>query len=203
MTGNGRYRAIVPRYPTAPLLVLTVSLSALVVAGCGSSGSTAKPAASSTTTSTLSAPNAEPAGFDPSESAKMICEPEAQKDIAGNVGLEASQVTAPTWVDHLYSCSYVYPTGTMTVSVKELSSEAETTAYFDSLGTLLGRRPGPASLGKTAFFTDTDSLVLRKDFKVLYVDLTQIPAKFGTPAGDHENIALRAGFAVLSCWTGA
>jgi hypothetical protein len=181
-----------------------VALSATALSACGSSGSKATPPATSAkpTTAITASPTAEPAGVNPSESAKMVCSAEAQKDVAVNLGVKATSVTTPTWVDHLYSCSYVYPDGTMTFSVKELNNLAETTEYFNALGKTLGRTPGPASLQGTAFYTNDGSLVLRKDFKVMHVDLAQIPEKFGKPPGNHQNIGLRAGFAILSCWTG-
>ena len=184
--------------------MVAVALTAATLTACGSSGSTATPPATAakSTTAITASPTAEPAGVDPSKSAKMICEPEAQKDLAVNLGVKATQVTTPTWADHLYSCSYVYPNGTLTFSVKELNNLAETTAYFNELGRTLGRTPGPASLQGTAFYTNDGSLVLRKDFKVLHVDLAKIPERFGKPPGNHTNIGLRAGFAILSCWTG-
>jgi len=48
--------------------------------------------------------------------------------VATALGVEPTEVSTPTWVDHVYSCQYVYPSGVMPVSVKELSSRAETSA---------------------------------------------------------------------------
>ncbi len=41
--------------------------------------------------------------------------------------------------DHLYSCRYGYPAGSFALSVKELSSWAQTYAYFRMPGTQLGK----------------------------------------------------------------
>jgi hypothetical protein len=64
----------------------------------------------------------------------MICKVKAQTEIDEALGQSTTSVTTPTWVGHLYSCNYQYPEGTITLSVKELSSQAETTAYFGAGG---------------------------------------------------------------------
>ena len=59
----------------------------------------------------------------------------------------------PTWIDHVYSCDYVYPGGAkMTLSVKEVSNTAETTAYFDSLATKLHKTKPIEGLGQGDYF---------------------------------------------------
>src|ERR1700683_102147 len=84
---------------------------------------------------------ARPAGVTPSTSAKMVCQTEARNDLAESLGVPVSQITTPTWVNHLYTCTYIYPNGSFTMSVKELDNKAQTTAYFNALGALYGRRP--------------------------------------------------------------
>ena len=103
----------------------------------------------------------------PSAIAKQVCQQEAQADIASALG-EKATVSDPTWVDHLYSCHYGYPTGSMALSVKELSSWAQTLAYFKSLGVQLGNARSLANLGQGAFQTTNGSVVVRKDWKVLW-----------------------------------
>ena len=56
------------------------------------------------------------------------------------LGMKAS-VPTKTWVDHTYSCPYEYPNGRFVLSVKELSSWAQTLGYFHSLGRQLGVTP--------------------------------------------------------------
>src|SRR4029079_6650074 len=94
---------------TRRMLVLLFA-GGLALAGCGSS----KPASTPTTSST-----GHPPGAEPSASSKMVCSEEAQGDIAASLGVKAT-VSAPTWIDDVYSCKYAYPDGTMTLSVKEL-----------------------------------------------------------------------------------
>jgi hypothetical protein len=143
-----------------------------------------------------------PAGPNPSISAKMVCEPEAQSEIAGAIAVKAERVTQPTWVDHLYSCTYVYPNGKIVLSVKELSSAAETTAYFNGLATTYGKRQPLNGLAQGAFIATNDDVVVRKDYKVLLVDVQGIPKSFAattTRVEAAESIAAT----IMSCWSGA
>ena len=83
----------------------------------------------------------EVAGTDPSVSAKMVCAAEARTEIAATLTVHETRVTRPTWHDHLYSCTYEYPNGSFTLSVKELVSARKTTSdYFDSLERRSGAR---------------------------------------------------------------
>jgi len=146
---------------------------------------------------------ARPAGRSPSESARMVCAPEAQKDLASALGVATTAVTDPTWVNHVYSCRYVYPDGTMALSVKELSSRSATTAYFKSLRGQLGAAERLSGVAQGAFVTTNGSLVVRKDYKVLLVDTSGLPEPFGSAYKTRDQVAVGAGMTVLGCWTGA
>ena len=98
-----------PRY----LLLVVVALGGLGAAACGTTAPAARTGATSKTTVPL------PAGRLPSAISKQVCAGEAQKDIGETLGVTAV-VQTPTWVDHLYSCRYQYPNGSMVLSVKEL-----------------------------------------------------------------------------------
>ena len=169
---------------------------ALVLAACGG-GSSKSQSTSPTTVGHV----AKVAAADPSESAKMICAPEAAKDIEQVLGVKA-QVTTPTWVDHVYACDYVYPNGTMKLSVKEMSTPEETTAYFDSLAQKYGKAQD-IQFGQGAFTTKNGSTVVRKDYKVLLVDTTKLPANFGVPPDTRENVGINVASTIMGCWTGA
>jgi hypothetical protein len=174
----------------------------LAATGCGG-GSSSSGAKSTTTQNTDPSVTAKPAGATPSESAQMICATEAQRDIAESLGVTPTRVTTPTWVDHVYSCTYEYPNGSFTMSVKEMDNLAQTKAYFDELGTKLGRQPGSIALGQGAFATTNGSMVVRKDFKVLLVDISKLPDQFGQPPQKRSDVALSAAAVLMSCWTGA
>lgn len=133
----------------------------------------------------------------------MICSDEAKKDLAGVVGIDTIQPLAPTWKDHVYACDYVYPNGArMTLSVKELSSPEETTAYYDGLARTLGRKDELQGLGQGAFTTPDGSIVARKDYKVLLVGVSNLPQQFGN-LGARGDIALQVVTTIMGCWTGA
>ena len=117
-----------------------------------------------------------------------------------------AHVSTPTWQDHLYSCTYGYPhsspSGSFTVSVKELSSWAETYAYFDSLAATKGKSRDLEALGQGAFQTTDGSVVVRKDWKVLLVDDTGLPAQFGVPPTSAGAVAVTVADVILGCWAG-
>ncbi|HEY7917189.1 MAG TPA: hypothetical protein VIC86_09475 [Acidimicrobiales bacterium] len=142
-----------------------------------------------------------PAGRYPSKVSKMVCVSEAAHEVGLALG-EKATVTTPTWADHLYSCRYDYPSASLTLSVKELSSPAETTAYFNSLGSQLGVARSLPNLGQGAFQTTDGSVVVRKDYKVLLVDPTGLPPQFGNPPTHPGDIAVTVAIVILGCWSG-
>ncbi len=142
-----------------------------------------------------------PAGPIPSEIAKMVCQTKAQGELAEVLGVKAV-VQTPSWVDHLYSCRYQYPDGSMVLSVKELSSWTQTKGYFAMLGRQLGDTGPLGNLGQGAFTTTNGSVVVRKDWKVLLVDITGLPPQFGVPPTSKADIADSVSDVILGCWSG-
>lgn len=133
----------------------------------------------------------------------MVCAREAQAALGVSLGIAPVQVTTPSWADHVYACQYVYDTGTIAVSVKELDSAKQTTSYFDRFGARLGRRPGRLAVGQGAYVTSGGSVVVRKDWKVLFVDVSHLPAQFGQPPQSAADAGLTVAATILSCWSGA
>ena len=171
-------------------MVVAVILVALVGAGCsGGAG----------TTPTTRPP--QPAGAEPSPIAVEVCSHEASTEIDSALG-ERATVSHPTWVNHLYQCHYGYPSGSMVLSVKELSSWTETKEYFDGLAGTLGKARELQGLGQGAFQTTDGSVVVRKDWKVLLVDSTGLPAQFGVPPTSSGDVAVTVGDVILGCWAG-
>jgi hypothetical protein len=132
----------------------------------------------------------------------MVCAAEAQKDLRSALGATPTQVTTPTWADHVYSCAYVYPSGTMTLSVKELGNTDETKSYFDKLASTRGRRGQNMDIGDDAVATRDGSIVLRKDQKVLLIDVAKLPKRFGEPPFDRSQAAVAVAVTIMGCWTG-
>jgi hypothetical protein len=181
------------RPPLRSAMLLVAGLG-LLLAGC-SSGST------SSTATLQSSQRPLPAGLVPSEIAKMVCTPKAQKEIAETLGVRAS-VSTPTWIDHAYSCRYRYPDGEFVLTVKELSSWPQTLAHFTALGREQGRASTISNLGQGAFQTDEGTAVVRKDWKILTVDISGLPAQFGKPPTSRGDVAVTVADLILACWAG-
>ena len=90
----------------------------------------------------------------------------------------------------------------MTLSVKELSIWGQTMAYFRSRARQLGSQRVLRGLGQGAFQTTDGSVVVRKDWKVLLVDISKLPARFGRPATSSGYVAVTVGDVILGCWAG-
>ena len=172
----------------------------LASAACSSSGAgSGTPTSSTLYSTTLQAP--EPAGKNPSSIAVEVCSETAQSEIQHVLGVTAT-VNRPTWVDHVYSCRYQYSDGAFVLSVKELSSWSQTFAYFESLGKQLGDTGSLGNLGQGAFTTTDGSVVVRKDWKVLLVDIAPLPAQFGKPPTSKADVAYTVADIILACWAG-
>lgn len=131
----------------------------------------------------------------------MVCAPEARQEIARVLGIQAS-VSSPTWIAHSYSCRYRYPDGEFVLTVKELSSWPQTLAYYAALGREQGRTPIFPRLGQGSFQTAIGSMVVRKDWKILTVDISGLPAQFGKPPTSRGDVAVTVADVILACWSG-
>ena len=184
-------------------VVLPVALAALFLLGaCGSSS---PPQASLKTSTGPTTVTYEPAKATPSISAKMICTTEVRGELGDTLGVKPTRVTAPTWKDHVYSCTYIYPKGSFVLSVKELVSEQTTTDYFNAQKQKFGAKQNLFGLGQGAFVTKSDDVVVRKDYKVMLVDVTNVPkadAAF-VPAMSRSDVAINVASVIMSCWAGA
>jgi len=142
-----------------------------------------------------------PAGPRPSEIAKMPCQREVQKELAAALGVKA-RVGNTAWVHHQYSCLYRYGTSAFALSIQELSSWPQTFSYYRGLGKKMGDVRYLANLGQGAFQTTDGSVVVRKDWKVLLVDIAGLPPRFGVPATSVADAAVTIADVILGCWSG-
>lgn len=177
--------------PTATALFAALTLS---MSGCGAA---AAPGATAGTISTA-ASNSDT----PSESAEMICQPEAVEEIAAALGIQTSRPPTPTWADHLYSCRYTYPSATMVLSVKEFPDEAATAAYYAAAQRRVPGSIATTILGQKGFAEPGGSVSVRKDLKVLRIEVSALPARFGTPPQTRSNVGFVVAAVILGCWTG-
>jgi hypothetical protein len=182
------------------LLLGGAAVVGVLVAGC-SSGPAQSNGSTRSTDALASRQRPLPAGATPSEISKMVCAREAQSEIAQTLGVRAS-VSTPTWIDHAYSCQYRYPDGDFVLTVKELSSWPQTLAYFASIGRAQGRASSIRNIGQGAYQTDSGWAVVRKDWKVLTVDISGLPAQFGRPPTSRADVAVTVADLILACWAG-
>lgn len=131
----------------------------------------------------------------------MVCIQKTQREIAEALGVHAT-VSTPTWIHHAYSCFYKYPDGEFELTVKELSSWPQTLAYYANIGRVQGRSSTIPNLGQGAFQTDDGSAVVRKDWKILTVDIDGLPAQFGKPPTSRGDVAVTVADVILACWAG-
>ena len=190
---------LVRRPGTAVVLLIALAPVATACSSSPNGYSSGGDTSTSLYTTTLRAP--EPAGKNPSSIAKEVCSETAQSQIQRVLGVDA-HVEKPTWEDHLYTCRYQYSNGAFVLSVKELSSWSQTYAYFDALGRSEGDTGSLGNLGQGAFTTSDGSVVVRKDWKVLLVDIAPLPAQFGKPATSRSDVAYTVADIILACWAG-
>jgi hypothetical protein len=213
-------REVAPAVPLTLVLAFVLALPlalVLALAGCGSpTASTPAPGSAGSAHAVGSAGSAHavgsagsagsaqaprPAGTSPSEISRMVCTPKTAAEVAQVMGAEAT-VAAPTWANHLYSCGYRYRAGTMVLSVKELSSWPQTYAYFDQLAGTLHKTTQIGGLGQGAFIVRDGSVVVRKDWKILLVDISGMRGEVGSPPKPAGELALYVAQAILGCWNG-
>jgi hypothetical protein len=140
-----------------------------------------------------------------SQSARMICAAETRHNIAVALGLSGEPQPTSSWTDHLYTCAYHLPEGTLVLSVKELGDDQTAQRYLDDAVRMTGdARPiqGLASLGLPGFETPTGVVMFRKDNKTLQVDAAGLPAKTGSLHLARENFAYQVATDILACWSG-
>jgi hypothetical protein len=89
----------------------------------------------------------------------------------------------------------------MVLSVKDLPDNAATDAYYTARHDATAAAVPLPELGYPAFATSDGSVYLRKDAKVLHVDVTGLPVEFGQPPHPRSQAALAVAATLLHCWT--
>jgi hypothetical protein len=183
------------------LPVALATAFALLATGCASSEGTGGTAPAGGSSSS-GAGHAAAAGDAPSPAATMVCEDEVQEDLAATLRVSPTRPPTATWRDHLYSCSYTYPSGTMVLSVKELADDQAAMAYYAARKQIYPSTIAQRIDGQDAFTAPNGSVFVRKDAKVLQVDVSRLPARFGQPPFPRAIAAFNVASTVMGCWTG-
>lgn len=136
----------------------------------------------------------------PSPQAAMVCQPEAQQEVQDLIGVAPTKVGPIQYADHTSTCRYDYANGSFALVVQDLPNELVTTNTYEALADKLGRVDRIALPDADAFSTTNGSVVLRRDTKVMLVDVAQLPATFGEPPSKRTDAARLIMKAVLNCW---
>jgi hypothetical protein len=179
-------------------LVAMTTVAALALAGCGSTASSSSAPSSHATPASASA-----SAGGPSAQTRMICATEAQHDLAATLGLQAANVSTPTWRADVYSCAYRYANGSFTLSVHQAADTRAAHSTFTALGAQLTRRTALEGLGDDAVTTANGSVLVQKDDDVLLVDIRALASRFGVPPDTRANAAISIAATIMGCWTGS
>ncbi|MEV6012062.1 hypothetical protein AB0M29_35330 [Streptomyces sp. NPDC051976] len=163
----------------------------LLAVGCGASDTSQAPSRS-----TSSSPDTA-AATGPSKAAALVCSYEAAEDIEGALGVSTTEPPKAVWSDHVNSCSYRYPSGTIRLSVEDLPDASAVTASFSAAQAAERASPLPG-MGEQAFSVADGSVFVRKDLTVLHVDVSALPARLGTRT--RSQVARTVATTVLICW---
>jgi hypothetical protein len=138
----------------------------------------------------------------PSPQAEMVCAPEAQQDIQDLIGVVPTAVGPIQYANHTSTCRYAYANGAFTLVVQDLPNDITTTRTYEALAGKLGKIDSIDLPDAQAFTTNDGSIVLRRDTKVMLVDVAQLPGTFGSPPSPRADAARLIMKAVLNCWVG-
>jgi hypothetical protein len=182
-----------------------VVLLALLAAGCSTSRRSAEPASTTTASTTTVDPSAAAAQYasnTPPDAAQMVCSDEIRRQVSGALGLDSTPTPQSTWTDHVYTCTYAVPLGTLVLTVTVAPSVDAAGAQLDVLRAQLGAADPEQGFGERAYSAPAGVLVAVKDNLVLTIDATALPDDLG--AGHQRRIdvirLLAAG--VFACWIG-
>ena len=133
----------------------------------------------------------------------MVCGTEGQAAIAAFTNETPTKVTTPTWNNDTSTRATTCTRRARWASRSRSSPpRPRPTRTTTSLQKQFGVKQ-KFELGQGAFVAPDGKVVTRKDYKVLTVDPTTLPAKFGQPPTTRANIAIGAASALMGCWTGA
>lgn len=192
---------------------LLVPLAALTIlaAGCATTDASSRPAPATSPRTSASAGSSMSGmsmpdmatGAGPSATARMVCGAEIRGNVARVSALSAPAGTS-TWADHLYTCTYRLPAGSLVLSVKDSADAASGKQFFARLRQHVGHTTplsGMLSLGLPSFQTSDGTVVFLKDGKTLTVDATRLPSTIGRYRQSRPDLAYAVAASVVACWS--
>jgi hypothetical protein len=191
-------RAVAPAVRAVPALLLALVLSA----GCAAARPAAGPSSTATTTVDPSAAAAEYASATAPDAARMVCSKEIRTEVAGALGLDAVPTPQDAWADHVYTCTYAVPQGTLVLAVTVAPSDDAAGTQLDALRTGLGAANPEQGFGERAYSAPAGVLVAVKDNLVLTVDATALPDDLGPGHQRRIDVVRLLAAGVFACWTG-
>ncbi len=199
----------------ARTLFAIFAATALLTAGCGSSGSerTAAPASDRPSSqhskhdgmSGMAMSDMDP-GDGPSQPARMVCSGEIREAVQRTFVLSHRPSPTHSWSpsSRIFTCVYRVSGRPLRLSVNDASDHTAGRAYFDRLrSTLHGatRIRGIESFGFPAFQTADGNVVIIKDGKTLRVDATNLTHASLPKDFSRTDAAYGIAAAVVACWT--
>ena len=140
----------------------------------------------------------------PTETASMVCDDEIHGDVAQTFALPTLPAGTSTWQGGLFTCTYLLPTGPLTVSVKDSLAGNAGRAYFNALRAFDGGPPllsGLEAFGLPSYETANGRVVFLKDGKTLAVDAGALPKVAGPRGESRTDVAYAVAADVIGCWS--
>ena len=182
-----------------------VLLLALLAAGCSTSSRSADPATTTTATTTTFDPSAAAAQYDadtPPDAAEMVCSDEIRRQVKGALGLDSTPTPQSDWADHVYTCTYAVPMGTLVLAVTVTPSVDAAGAQLDALRARFGAGDPEQGFGERAYSAPAGVLVAVKDNLVLTIDATTLPDDLGAGHQRRIDVVRLLAAGVFACWIG-
>jgi hypothetical protein len=186
--------------------ILTVLLALTVSAGCAASRPTAEPAATTTAATPTFDPSeaaAQYASNSPTSSARMVCSDEIRSQVTGALGLASPPFPKDSWADHVYTCTYAVPMGTLVLAVTVAPSTDAAGSELEALRTQVGASDPEQGFGERAYSAPAGVLVAVKDNLVLTIDARSLPDDLGPGHQRRIDLVRLLAAGVFACWTGA
>ncbi|NYJ05428.1 hypothetical protein [Petropleomorpha daqingensis] len=187
--------------------VVVAVLLALLVTGCSDAARSAAPTTPATTSATATTVDPSVAAEQyasptPPSSATMICSDEIRSQVTGALDLDSTPTPQSAWADHVYTCTYAVPMGTLVLAVTVAPSVDAAGAELDALRTQVGATAPEQGFGARAYSAPGGVLVAVKDNLVLTVDATALPDDLGAGHQRRIDVVRLLAAGVFACWTG-